>query len=514
MLLVKKAKIRTTFLLIFALSLASLILSNWASYNFPKPNFFLLPTRAWELGTGALLAIIKPPLKGNNYLSTLGFLMVSYSIFFFDYTIPFPSFWTLVPVLGTALIIRYASKDNFIGRLLSCRPFVFIGLISYSLYLWHQPVFAFARIRSMYTELTVYSYAMLIILSILLAIFSWYFIEKPFRSKYRFNKNKIFSLSAICILFLSLLSVISMQDLITKSIYSKDTIAMELWERDKNIDNDTCQSYQYRLIKPEDSCMHGNNKIIINLMGDSHAQSIASYLEDESEKFGASVRQLTYTGCMPIINYRKSRNYESCSKYNDLVYQFIANDSSSEIIILLARWTANIEGSRYDNQEGGIERGSAGYAIPAELTVSEYMNADNKLELITNTITKSIEQLLNEGKKVLLIYPIPETGWHIPFHLAREIKIGINRTQPLTTSYDNFKQRVYRTHKVLDAIGENENLIRLHPEYILCDTFIANRCITQLNNKPLYYDNNHLNSIGAKMLSEKITSTLKSSGWL
>ena len=120
-------------------------------------NFYLLPTRAWELGVGAIIAIAPGngrlgDARAGQVASILGLGLVLYAVFAFDPMVPFPSFWTLVPVLGTGLLLAGAGPGNPVGRLLALPPLVGIGLISYSAYLWHQPLFVFARIRHIELE--------------------------------------------------------------------------------------------------------------------------------------------------------------------------------------------------------------------------------------------------------------------------------------------------------------------------------------------------------------------------
>ncbi len=139
------------FYVVCLLSLISFLLSEWGWRNNPEANFYLLPTRAWELGIGAICAFILNgrPVKSNQFLSLTGLVLIIYSIFAFDESLPFPSAYALLPVLGAALIIIYGSSSTFTAKILSMKWLVGIGLVSFSAYLWHQPLLAFARIRSL-----------------------------------------------------------------------------------------------------------------------------------------------------------------------------------------------------------------------------------------------------------------------------------------------------------------------------------------------------------------------------
>ena len=180
--------------------LASLILAEWSSSRYIDENFYLLPTRAWQLLGGALLAkleIDKIPITHTALQKSMpifGLCCVVYSILFFNDQMQHPSFHTAIPIVGVMLIIYFSSKDNVVTKLLSCRLFVLIGLISYSLYLWHVPVFAFARILSV-SEPTNLDKIIWILLSIVGASLTCRFIEKFTRNRSICSIRKIWTIA-------------------------------------------------------------------------------------------------------------------------------------------------------------------------------------------------------------------------------------------------------------------------------------------------------------------------------
>ena len=171
------------FLLVF---LASIIYSQQQTSLSPVSNFLMLSGRAWELAVGALLAMGISGLVGrsnktvNNLMSWLGCILIVISFAVFDQQTRHPGYATLLPVAGTSLLILFANSGNVIGRILSQRPLVLMGLVSYSAYLWHQPLFAFVRLASL-EEPDVLLMSALGLLSFVLAAFSWRYVEQPCR---------------------------------------------------------------------------------------------------------------------------------------------------------------------------------------------------------------------------------------------------------------------------------------------------------------------------------------------
>lgn len=191
------------FWLIVVLTLSSLALSEWGWRHAPTANFYLLPTRAWELLAGAIAAfrIHSYGTRPGNLLAAFGILAIVLSIFLYNNTTPIPGLYALLPVAGTLLLIMYATHETLVARLLSIKIFVIIGLMSYSIYLWHQPLFAFARLRTisdLETELT----SALIAATFALSYLTWKYIETPVRINPAF-KSKYFSFSLSAVVFLA-----------------------------------------------------------------------------------------------------------------------------------------------------------------------------------------------------------------------------------------------------------------------------------------------------------------------
>ena len=174
-----------------------------------------MPTRIWELFAGSILAYLERIIGSrsknkvlNLILPNIGLILIIHSIFFFNLNIPHPSFYTISPIIGVALIIWFSNEDNFTTKILSSKIFVGTGLISYSLYIWHYPIFAFARIENIFND-SLMTKLLIILIVIILSIISYYLIEKPARSE-KLNFKKIFAiilLSSIIIIGFGIYSI-------------------------------------------------------------------------------------------------------------------------------------------------------------------------------------------------------------------------------------------------------------------------------------------------------------------
>jgi peptidoglycan/LPS O-acetylase OafA/YrhL len=167
----------------------SLIAATWGIAKAPVATFYLLPTRAWEILLGALVAYyhthnnvgVLSPAR-NQTLSLIGVILIVVSVLAFNENYPSPGLTTLVPAFGTVLIILFALEGTVVRRLLGSHVMVGTGLISYSLYLWHQPLFAMARVYSIEAP-QAGVFGILIGLSFALAYLTWRFVEMPFRNR-------------------------------------------------------------------------------------------------------------------------------------------------------------------------------------------------------------------------------------------------------------------------------------------------------------------------------------------
>ena len=322
--------IKWVLVLLSVVFLLSLGVAQWGAYNKPSPTFFLLPTRGWELLVGVFAAFYlkyNTQLKShilNQALSLLGFGMIVYSIIAFDETTPFPSSYTLIPTIGTGLIILCAVPKTYIYKLLSLKFFVGIGLISYSAYLWHQPLLAFARHRLL-GDVSEVILITLCLTSLVMAWFSWRFVETPFRSKVKINNNSIFFGSFFCLMIFIIIGYLTHKNINIHSDWTSDVRQHEcLLQGDEET--------QHSL-----SCYEDDRGIL--LWGDSHAASLSIGL---AERYSGRIpfTQLTQSGCPPILYLEVLITRKTCNSVNQRILNDIRK-SNYRKVILHAAWVHN-----------------------------------------------------------------------------------------------------------------------------------------------------------------------------
>lgn len=506
---------RWVLAMLITVFIASFAFGQWAAYHRPSAAFFLLPPRGWELLIGAFIAIylqrrdFLPSFQLNQILSLIGVGLILYATFAFDKNTPFPTFYTLVPTVGAGLIIFNAVSGTIVNRMLSNQLMVGIGLISYSAYLWHQPIFALLRHR-MLNEPSPWLLGLLGLLSLALAYFSWKYIEAPFRNKQRFNRKRIFTLSAIG---LAIMITIGVFGHITKGNlhnYDAETLkALSFSFPEVPEKLYYCQREGNQYTPLDASCILGTESDIKGaLIGDSHGYAISFALNELATKENIGFYQMTFNGCPSIGSvYRQDFGTdEKCADFNQEVEQYIAAKPSIEYVVMVSRWTRMLSDKGFDNGEGGVEHNN--HLVDVITNGVRESNPEKvRIKKLQQKLQNTVKYYLGAGKKVVLVYPIPEVGWAAPKYIAHQKLFG-ESNQTNSTSYARFKERNQISFDTLDAIPDQENLIRVYPDQVLCDTFVKDRCVFELNGEALYFDDNHLANPGALMVVKEILNQL------
>ena len=222
----------SVFWMIVGFAVISLAISEWGWRNHPAANFYLAPSRAWELLAGSISAFVvqKRGVQSSNLFSLIGFFAIIFAMLIYDEFTPFPSFYTLVPVLGVVLLILFAGKNTIVGRLLATKVFVGIGLVSYSAYLWHQPLLAYTRLHLGSVDLEPFVISSILLATGGLSYFTWKYVEAPFRSRQFLSASSVLLLSVLalssllCIGFISRIAADGFEDRIARELASSDFV--------------------------------------------------------------------------------------------------------------------------------------------------------------------------------------------------------------------------------------------------------------------------------------------------
>jgi peptidoglycan/LPS O-acetylase OafA/YrhL len=329
---------------ILFLACISLGLGEWKwRHGQADTNFFFASSRAWELLTGALIALIsisrpiheRVTRAASAILSLVGFSMIIFAIIFYDKATPFPSLYGLVPVIGTALIISFAHKDTFLGRFFSIKWIAGIGLISYSAYLWHQPLFAFARIYSI-SDPSAELMTFLSLVSLLLAYISWRYIEKPFRDRRNFNRSTIFKMSLIGSLFFVFIGTVASVSNGFENRFPKDF--------EEAADRDKLEKYQGEKFFSLNANFSNSDYRKILILGDSYSEDLVNaitenhYLaDDEIRTIFIDVRCQMYKGNEDVSEFIDKQDRSFCINKPTLAssMQIIRK---ADVIIMAGNW--------------------------------------------------------------------------------------------------------------------------------------------------------------------------------
>lgn len=490
----------------------------WAQRNsvlHPEAAFYLLPSRGWELLMGAFVAFYlrsRESLDQKKWLSEVGgaagLLMLAGAIVFFNEATPFPGVYALVPTVGACLIILFASPRTAVGALLGQKAIVGMGLVSYGAYLWHQPLYAFARQRSL-NEPGALVFAGLVVASIVLGAFNWKYIEAPFRSRTKFSRRQVFAFALIgSAMFIALGTWGRKQqgfpERLAPSTQAFASANMEVFEREVK----DCWNRFEQQPDIEAACALGKTgrPVSFALFGDSHAGALLHELDSQTRQAGMSGLNYTYRSCPPLmalsLNHPTQAD-QNCMRLRSSFFAALRDKSSvPQTVIVNARWALLMEAERFDNGEGGNESGTD-WHWELDPKTGDYQSA------MRASIIESVRAILNSGRKVVLVYPVPEMGWSVPERLMKLSMVnGRVGDADASTSYERFLQRNKRAIEALDAIGESPQLVRIRPSDFLCNRALRGRCAAQAGGEPLYFDGNHLSAAGARPIVGEIKRQL------
>lgn len=481
-------------------------------------NFYLLPTRAWELLAGSLCALwlTARPQRENDWLAAAGLAAILVSFFLFDRNTPFPSFWTVLPVGGTVLLILYAGPATLTGRLLAMKPFVGIGLISYSVYLWHQPLLAFLRIRSLdapSAELLLFAALM----SLPIGYLSWRFVEQSWRKG---QGARFRSLSTARVLGCALAGLVVVVSLGAWGAVSHGfpgrfdpaLVAIDNARDDTSPLTDACYIETPAaggidlgpLPRPECTYTAADGSVDVAILGDSHAEAISYPLMQELKDQGVGVTTLSLAACVPFDGYWHTR--ARCDESVKQVLDYVKS-SSLKTVIIAGRYSLYVRDDGFDNGLGGVEPDQMGpktFADPLVSGSGEAATLANGLDMLA----RGVRSYLDMGKTVILVYPIPEAGWSVPDRYFKE-RMSNPQASELTIPMPVFEARNGDVIRHFDGLSD-PNLAKVDPRNVLCRKEDG-VCVNASGDDVFYYDDDHLSLTGARLLTGEIVSLVLNS---
>lgn len=482
---------KTVFWVIAALAIASLILSEYASKNMVTANFYLTPTRSWELLSGSIAALLmeRREIRPNRILSAIGLGMIIFSIFLFDGNTRFPSLYTLIPVVGAVFIVLFAQRGTEVARLLSTPILVGVGLVSYSAYLWHQPLFAFARIKSA-GEPSEILMLCLVVMAFVLGAISWRFVEQPFRGRANtsvsLTQADVFRYSGAAGLVLTCTSLIFMS-VPTQLEITNPKLFTEFTE--PQIEYDDCEGFD-SISTGNASCrVFGNGEKSVVIWGDSHAEVLSKAIRPVP---GYSVYVLNHAGCPPsagVWRVDSGSMVRNCGSPEALVrYLEYVKRLQPEVTVLTARWTLYLRGWY---RQGKLLPNSP-WVVD---TVSDApTSAISSTKALQRGLKRTIEELSGLSGVYLMTQP---ADLHFMGPHSRLVAETIART-----GIDDWHSP---ESELMAELSTETDAKVLLTKKLFCS---AQSCSLRNDGYPLYSDDNHLSLWGASIQWKMVENLL------
>ncbi len=484
---------------LLGITLISLFASIYGAYANQVTTFYLVPTRAWELLFGSFLSLgVIPQLQSNvqrNLCSIAGLGLIVFSAGFYSETTPFPGASALAPVLGASFIIYsgMGERSSLISRLLSHKPVVYIGLISYSLYLWHWPLIVFAKYL-VFRELTSLEMTGIILATVTISALSQKFIEQPFRGRETIipDRKKLFALSAMVMIIAAIIG---------NTIYFQNGMSY----RDAEINgimHDPAWDKAYENEKNRTKFSEGKlpDRVGVNgatpsfmLWGDSHARALTPALSLQANQHGLSGFIVTQSSNAPLLGIDgidANKMVEMQHIYNDDVISFITMHPEIKTVFLTAIWEWYSRGIHFGNADGRL--------IQLKDTRNARASSSNQA-LLTIGLTRTVDALIGLGRKVVIISDVPDIGYNTLRIYWLSNKIGIPFNDNMLPSITNYRERNKNVYAMLHALSLRRNVTIIYPESRLVDK--SGQTIIMANNKLLYRDSHHLSNYGAEFIA-------------
>lgn len=472
------------------LGVASFVLSCVMVQMAPGAAFYLLPTRAWQLILGGLLALgvlaVPRDARLAAMASWLGLALILVPMFAYDVATPFPGVAAVPPTLGAALLIW--ARGEGVGRALSTRPMVAVGLASYSIYLWHMPVFEFAKYLHGGPLETGVALA-LSAASVGLGFLSLRFIEQPFRSgsPQSMRRLAIAAFAGIPLIAVPALAITLSAGLPTR-LPAQAHVAIAV-RHDETRHPVRCLSVDQVWVDPAAACQLGTDGAQANVLlwGDSHAMVTATAMEAAARATGGAFLFAGNADCPIGMGLRidpdvspaltAQGHYRRCAEYNEKMLTRAA-DPAIRTVVLSSRWT----NWRIDEPSNPAEQ-SADIRL-----ISDVAGETGNRAIFEASFLRLVARLRESGKQVVVVGPVPEPSFNVPERVFLSALGWAPTPPPLTVQA--FEQR----HAAILALFARAGVDLIRPERALCRNGL---CPVVRDGRPLFFDHNHLSIEGA-----------------
>ena len=501
-LLLGLAKLRRISVVQFLVGAAviSFSLNVWGVMNRPSATFYLLPTRAWELLAGGLLAVLPGPKFSRTYRELIalgGFIMIVGSAIMYTPQTPFPGVAALLPCLGAVCFIYANSgpQSTEIGRILSAKPVVFIGMISYSLYLWHWPILGLMRYSLIEFDRPNLGYASALIFVI--SAISWRWVEQPFHNRKQTKKRKPghgLNRRPLILGFASILFTVLLSGAIVAGdgwfwrFNTKEQPLLEdaTWA---GLDMQTrAESNNYPRIGDKSA------QDLFVVWGDSHAMMMVDVLDIEAKNAGIGGRFISLPGVAPLPRVWRHLGASPPHPEAEEVVHFIQENRIPNVI-LIARWSAYVEG--YSESDLRFEERGKSFdqLLIGDERTEAFCPSDAK-RVLRKQLSKLINIFGDAGIKVWLVQQVPEQHGPTAFPFLLQEHLGLS-VEYFPTNIEAHNSRQADTNFILQSMTQMGASV-IETQHLFFDQ--NSKPILFRNGRACFRDNDHLTKFGAQEL--------------
>ncbi len=478
-------------LVIGFLSASSFLFSTVWVYAAPDGAFFLLPARFWELGVGCLLALAPAPSGWQSgraaAVCTVGLVLIGTAVFGISERTPFPGAAALLPCIGAALVVMAGGTRNAASRALGSRPLVRVGLVSYSLYLWHWPLIVLAQYRLGHL-LTTTEAASVIAVSFALALMSWRYIEQPARQRRFFADRRALFGAAAAMMVAAVTAGLTIQTqdglpgrlpAAIQKIYAQKQDRSPFLRANCFSDNSD-KGVDSESVRPGVSCpmgAQGAGQTTFLVWGDSHAAAMAPAIDRAGGRFHQRGLFVGRAGCPPLLHYDTTSSHgqkrQACRDQNDATMKLI-KDQNIRLVFLVARWPREVLGA-----QNGAEGPFYDPTVP-------YATMDRSGQ-VTVALDSTVGALAALGIRVVLVMDVPEPGYDVPLSLARA---GLRERAPqLNPTRVSVEARQKLARQILQQVAIKWGAHLVDPTPAFCD---KDFCHVEVGGVSRYTDADHI----------------------